>query len=268
MSNGLDHGAKLKKLSDYILNVLRESQEYLQLEALKAALPEFVEISDGDWYSVLKDLESDALINARFITTGIDNAIRGAFNIAITARGRQLTPELPLRGRRGNLEEGNSVQVVTLTGECFRATFKRTEVASDRDGVYYLFDIEDLIKNRGHRLVSLFRSGQNKELRSNFDAIIANVRINAIRHAVDSRIINFDAPFEEYQYQQIKLRPEDFGCGTAATDAQVREFISHKAYWLGFRYNSHQLPPAPIQFDISTDLDYLIVSRACFKNTS
>jgi hypothetical protein len=258
MANELERAAKLKKLPDYILNALSKSQEHLQLDGLKAQLPEFEEVSDDDWYSVLKDMESDSLIQAHFIRTGIADKIRAAFNIAITVRGRQLTPELPLRGRL-NMDEGSSVQVVTLGGECFRTTFGRTE-ASDRDGVYYLFKVEDLIKNRGQRLVSLFRSGQLKRLRANFDSLIPNARLNAIRRAFDSGEITFEAPFEEHKYQQLTIKPEDFEGGVPKTIAQVKQFIVHKAYWLGYRYNPNPASLEPIQFDVPADLDYLRVS--------
>ena len=68
--------------------------------------------------------------------------------------------------------------------------------AGDRDGVLYLFELEDIKANRAARLVQLFRSGQDKIMRPNHDAVIDSVGINRIRRAFDSGALNFDAKYK------------------------------------------------------------------------
>jgi len=159
------------------------------------------------------------------------------------------------------LNEGSAAVVVTLGGECFRATYQRPEASHDKDGVLYLFALEDLKdQKRGERLVSLFRSGQDKVLRPNHDAIIDNVRINCLRRAFDSHTLSFDVEHEEHKYQEIIIRPQEFEPRAPVSDEQVRQFIIHKAYWLGYRFNPHQAPIVPVQFDNPIDLEYLGVT--------
>lgn len=163
------------------------------------------------------------------------------------------------------MNEGSLLEVVTLGGECFRARLDSTEAASDRDGLYYLFNLDDLTRNRGRRLISLFRSGQDKTLRPNHDVVIANVRINAIRRAFDSGSLNFNVQVDERRYQHLIIRAEDFEPHPSVSEANLRNFISHKAYWLGYRYNPNPDPPFPIQFDIPADLDYLGVDSGIVR---
>jgi predicted nucleotide-binding protein len=156
--------------------------------------------------------------------------------------------------------DNTELTVVTLLGECFKATFQRKEPAGDRDGVLYLFELEDLKSNRGARLVQLFRSGQDKIMRPNHDAVIDSVRINKLRRAFDSGALNFDAEYEEHRYQEIVIHSADFEAIPAKPDTEIRQFIKHKAYWLGYRFNPHT-SPLPVELDTPVDLEYLGVKR-------
>ena len=150
-----------------------------------------------------------------------------------------------------------ALPVVTLMGECFKATFQRTEPAGNRDGVLYLFELEDLRSNRGARLIQLFRSGQDKVMRPNHDAVIDGVRVNKIRRAFDSGALNFNATYEEHKYHELIIHSDDFEPSAAKSDSEVRQFIKHKAYWLGYRFNPHTTPLPPIEMDTPIDLEYL-----------
>ena len=165
------------------------------------------------------------------------------------------------------MTDKTALPVVTLMGECFKGTFQRTEPAGNRDGVLYLFELEDLRSNRGARLIQLFRSGQDKIMRPNHDATIDSVRINKIRRAFDSGTLNFNAAYEEHKYVELIIRSDDFEPCAAKSDSEIRQFIKHKAYWLGYRFNPHTTPLPPMEMDTPIDLEYLgvgsdLVNRA------
>jgi hypothetical protein len=138
--------------------------------------------------------------------------------------------------------------------------FQRKESDAQYDGIFYLFRLKDLVRRRGERLVQLFRSGQVKLFLQNYESRIETIRINAIRRAFDRGTLNFDVPFEEHKYQQMKLELDsnDLVTTSPASEEEIRTFIFHKAFW-GYRYN-----PAneryPIQFDEPIDCEYLGVS--------
>jgi len=69
---------KLKALSDRILRVLKGKHTKIQMEELKEALPEFSDLPDSDWYSVINDLLSDNMIDARVVRSGIYDAVGAA----------------------------------------------------------------------------------------------------------------------------------------------------------------------------------------------
>ncbi len=156
-----------------------------------------------------------------------------------------------------------SEKLVTLGGECFEAAFQSKEIVSNRDGVFYLFRLKDLVKGRGDRLVSLFRFGPHELDIPDYDSRIEVVRLNALRRAFDSAAISFDTPYDEHTYRELSLRPEDFKATPVASDAEIRQFIMHEAYWLSWRYGSRY----PVQFDSPADLDYLgVESDAVRRN--
>jgi pyrimidine deaminase RibD-like protein len=158
------------------------------------------------------------------------------------------------------MHETTSVVLVTIDGECFEAEFERREVDSNRDGSLYLFRLRDLRRGRGERLVQLFRSGQLKKSIADYDAIVEMVRLNAIRRAFDAGFLSFDKMYDPEAYAELKLTASDFKPGRTASEAEIRRYLEHKAYWIGWRHN-----PEPgryrVRFDTDEDLDYLGVQR-------
>jgi hypothetical protein len=154
---------------------------------------------------------------------------------------------------------GDSVKLVTKEGECFDATFQRKQVPHDRDGVFYLFHSTDRKNNRGKRLVSLFRSGRAKLGIQDYDSRVETVRLNALRRALDSGVLTFDARYDADRYKEVPLDTSDFNAQPSATQEQIKQYVKHKAYWLGFKYN--EKPGVySVQFDNPIDLEYLGVN--------
>ena len=152
----------------------------------------------------------------------------------------------------------DGIALVTLSGECFEAVFERTE-STNRDGVLYLFHLNDLKDNRGMRLVSMFRSGQTKLWRKDYDSRIDNVRLNAIRRAFDSRTLSFDLPYEQHAYKEITLQSSEFDSFPAASSDQIKCFIKDRAFW-AFKLNTDTR--LHVVFDAPLDLEYLGVKAA------
>ena len=159
--------------------------------------------------------------------------------------------------------EEKPIKLVTLGGECLALLFQRESIAADRDGVFYLFKLTDLAKNRGERLASVYRPGS--EFRgADYDMRISTVLLNVLRHAFDSGLLSFDLPCEIHKCQELVLDATDFLSRPAVSDQELRQFIIHKAYWQGFRH-------APvgasfvINFAWEPDLDYLGVKAEDIK---
>ena len=134
--------------------------------------------------------------------------------------------------------------------------FQRQEIAADSDGVFYLFKLTDLAKNRGERLVSVVRFGPKETYETFYDRRIDTVLLNVLRRAIDSNVVSFDLPYEEHKYQALALNAADFQPRPAISDQDLRQFIIHKAFWLAFRHS-----PAgrrwPVPFDEPIELEYL-----------
>jgi diguanylate cyclase (GGDEF)-like protein len=150
--------------------------------------------------------------------------------------------------------------LVTIGGECFEAEFRRKEVPADRDGVYYLFRLKDLTqKKRGELLISLFRFGPDKLLIPDYESRIEAIRLNFIRRAFDAGTISFDQPNKPHEYQTLSLKSEAFEARPPVSEKEIRKYVLHKAYWLGYRLGS-VAKRMLVQFDVSFDLDYLGVT--------
>ncbi len=248
--------AQLKALPDRILAVLKNKRTKIQIEELNAALPDFGDLPDSDWYAVINDLLSDGMIDAQVVRSGIYGAIGAAYNLEITPRGKALTPEEPQQNKTMPIKEAVPAKLVTSKGECFEIAFQQKEVASNRDGALYLFHLNDLTdKRRGERLVSIFRFGTKEFYDPNYDARLETVLPNTIRRAFDSGRLTFDAVYDPHTYTEISLQAEDFRPQKPATGSKTQDLIRHEAYWLGFRHSPH--PGYPIQFDSPIDLEYL-----------
>lgn len=151
---------------------------------------------------------------------------------------------------------------VTLSGECFDAEYEGEQTAlPTRLGSYFLFRLRDVRKERGERLVSIFRSDQIKLLNPNYASRIEFVRINVIRRAFDSGTLSFDAPSDQHTYKTLDLKDSDFQQQPLVGDPEIRQFMMHKAYWLSYRHPTHP-GEQPISFDAPEDLDYLGVTQS------
>src|SRR5258707_9199957 len=106
-------------------------------------MSEYADIPDADWFGILNDLVSDGLVDAKFVRTGVDEVIRGVYNIDITSRGRAFTPE-QARVHSMPTKDGGPLKSVTRKGECFEIVFERKEMVHNRDGVFYLFRVNAL----------------------------------------------------------------------------------------------------------------------------
>jgi hypothetical protein len=149
-----------------------------------------------------------------------------------------------------------SFKLVTLGGEYLEFQFERQETAPDRDGVFYLFKLTDLAKDRGDRLLSVYRGGPKEFYGTDYDARVHNVCLNVLRRAVDSGLVSFDVPYEKHKYQELALSAADFRARTAVGDPELRQYFVHKAYWLGYREGLVGTKFL-IKFDEELDLDYL-----------
>ena len=253
---------QLKNLPNAILQVLKKDGKKSRIEDLRASLPSFRDLPDGNWFAVINDLLTDGMINAHVVRSGLYNAIGAAFNIEITSRGAALTPELLTPAPSKPMKEGDQFKLVTRKGECFEITFQRKDVAQNRDGVFHLFLLKDLTKNRGDRLVSVYRFGPKDFYGPDYDERIDTVLLNAIRRAFDSGMLAFDLPYYEHMYKEIPLRTEDFRSQPLANGEEIQQLIKHEAYWLAFR-NSEKIGASYFfRFDSAADLDYLGASAA------
>lgn len=120
-----------------------------------------------------------------------------------------------------------------------------------------------MVGRRGKRLVSVFISGTLVATCANYTSRAEIVRFNAIRRAFDRGALSFDAPFDEGHYTELSLLSEDFQAQQARTDAEIRQYIVHKAYWLAHRFPTQPQTDGilyPIPFDEPADLDYMGVT--------
>jgi serine/threonine protein kinase len=145
-------------------------------------------------------------------------------------------------------------RLVTKHGECFEVELETTVPGYDRDGVYYPFKLKN-IRREGTLLVSVFRSGPDKVQTPDYESRIEAVRLNAIRRAFDKGILSFDRAPAPGQFVQINLTAADFEKQPKAAPQEIREFIYHMAYWLGYMGSSPDR--YVVQFDGPIDLDYL-----------
>jgi len=84
--------------------------------------------------------------------------------------------------------------LVTLGGECFGAEYIDVGNADGRDGVLYYFKLQDLVKDRGLRNVSMYRSGTDRVFIENYTSRVETVRLNVLRRTFDSGTFSFETP--------------------------------------------------------------------------
>ena len=152
----------------------------------------------------------------------------------------------------------HSVKLVTAIGDCFEVAFQRAmEVPPS---VLYHFHVTDLAKKRGLRLVSVLAGWTLQVEVLGYESRIETVSLNAIRRAFESGVLSFDSPPDERNYRQISLEGKDFQNQLPKSDADVRQYIIQKAYWLAYRFPMHVPSDGiifPVPFDEAADLDCL-----------
>jgi len=145
--------------------------------------------------------------------------------------------------------------LVTLSGECFDAQYENSGT-DGRDGILYYFTVTDLAKDRGSRLVSMFRSGTDRPQIKDYDSRVEMVRLNVLRRAFDSGEFSFETPVDSGRYHELRLSWSDFEPQKRASDETIREFLKLGGYWMGFRQRPKQGNFFLI-FSAPEDLDYL-----------
>jgi len=157
---------------------------------------------------------------------------------------------------------GGPERFVTIGGECFVTELRSAQEYEGRDGVLHKFHLTDKVNKRGKRLVSVFAAGTLEVTCANFNSRLPIVCSSVIRRAFDTGALSFDALFDDQNYTELWLSTQDFQT-PARTDAEIRQYIIHKAYWLAYKFPFNQDAGGilyPIPYDDPTDLDYLGVT--------
>jgi hypothetical protein len=251
-------------LAQQILLALQEVFPIKQSCAELKARPSFTDVPEEQWLLTLDALLKLGMIDGKALRAGYQSSLHAAANLEITPLGRQSLSDSGIQ-TGGVLashvsSQTNAKILVTIGRECFEAGYLGSGDSGGRDGVLYRFRLRDLLKDRGERLVSLFRTGTDRVSIENYEARIATVRLNVLRRAFDSGTLSFDAPFDSDKYHELPLRASDFQPQPQkkADDETIRRFIKFGAYCLAFRFAPNR-SNVYADFDCPEDLDYLRV---------
>src|SRR5271157_1206783 len=220
--------------------------------------PLFVEVPQQEWLTAIDALLNLGFIDGKVLRSG--SVLEDAANLAITSRGSDSLASSGVRMEsvlaRHAASRPNAKILVTIGGECFEAEFLGAGDSGGRDGVLYRFRLRDVLKDRGERLVSMFRTGTERVSMENYDARTTSVRLNVLRRAFDSEVFSFDSPFDSDRYHELLLRLADFEPQKKADDEAIRQFIKFGAYCLAFKFAPSR-PNVFVDFDCPEDLEYL-----------
>ena len=158
------------------------------------------------------------------------------------------------------MPEQTKTTLVTLSGECFDAEYLRVGDADGRDGTLYHFKVEDRLKNRGVRKVSIFVAGTDRACIENYDKRVQTVCLNVLRRAFDAGRFLFELPVDPTRYHELLMGMPDFQPQEREDDETIRGFIKFSAYCLGFKCRPKRAAHLFVDFDCVEDLDYLGVS--------
>lgn len=250
-------------LGQQILVALQEAFPTKQSDHDLKALPPFVAVPEEKFLLTLDALLKLGMIDGKALRSGYPLTLDAAANLEITPLGRQNVVASSTQREtvlaRHAASRPNATILVTIGGECFEAEFLGAGDSGGRDGILYRFRLTDLLKDRGERLVSLFRTGSERVSMENYDARIATVRLNVLRRALDSGVFGFDTPVDADRYHELRLRLSDFQPQKKADDETIRQFIKFGAYCLAFKFAPSR-PNVLVDFDCSEDLEYLGVN--------
>jgi hypothetical protein len=145
-----------------------------------------------------------------------------------------------------------STRLVTLGGECFDVHIGGDGLDERRGGTVHNFQLFDVREKHPDMLVLLFLS-ERFDLLTRGATRLDDVKLNVIRRAFDAGKLSFGT-FAEDTVHRLDIQESDFQKQTVG-DAEIREFMMHKAYWEGYKLATH--PEQPIDFETPEDLDYL-----------
>lgn len=149
--------------------------------------------------------------------------------------------------------------LVTLSGECFRATFQHSQ------GIYfdclsYLFILEDLVKKRGIRRVNVVFTRPAMVNAGDFKSRENILCWNAMRKGFDEKKLDFEIePDDPDKYIELKVKGTDIDASQGGrSDETILDYLKAKAYWVGYKYKTYQNPaPTVVSLESEEDLDYL-----------
>lgn len=160
--------------------------------------------------------------------------------------------------------------LVTLTRECFRATFQHTQ-SSYSDCLSYLFRVEDLIANRGIRCVSVVFTRPARVNAHDFESRVHLLCWSAIRRGFDRKMLSFEIePKDPDQYIELKVKGDDVDPPQRpASDDIVREYLVAKLYWLGYKFRPYDNPVQTwVDLESEEDFDYLGATREVLRRVA
>jgi hypothetical protein len=81
-----DRSKKLEALPGKITAVLQSTQDTLQLMQLRAALPDYKELPDEDWFEVLKNLKSKGIVTFEVAGSSVGQSVSTAYRFGFANR--------------------------------------------------------------------------------------------------------------------------------------------------------------------------------------
>jgi hypothetical protein len=151
---------------------------------------------------------------------------------------------------------------VTLGGEYFEVETWEIDVYRDgqRPGDVQMFGLRDVRSGR-RLLIFIFESDEIK-LNARYPGNAGLARINIVRRAFDSGVLNFDEAdgLQNYEYRPLDMQDSDLSQQTLVSDSEIRQFMRHKAYWMSYMHPRY--PGFPITFYTPEDLNYLGATEA------
>lgn len=150
---------------------------------------------------------------------------------------------------------------VTIAGECFSAFVVVSYSFSWKGNPNYQYFRLDDKKANDTKTMDVLVAVDQKEKSENPRWVSSC--INKIRRAFDSGRLDFDV--RELDEESRVLTAEEFNESPVSTEAQVRRYIQHLAYWRGFRLEHVQAVGAVIE--PTADASYLGIDSSYLKQS-
>lgn len=137
-------------------------------------------------------------------------------------------------------EQDASTVLVTLGGQCVEAAFQGQQRKADRDVYAYYFDLKDVGGSQAERYVSVAITWEASKLIKDFSARAVEYSLNVIRWAFDEGTLSFDSlPPRSGIVEELTIKMADVQkARPKKTGAELRTFLLHEAYWIGYRLTS------------------------------